>query len=172
MRRFLTTVFILITAFVLQGTLFSYLNLGNTCPNLLLILSVSLGLMRGRKTGLLTGFFSGLLIDIFFSSYIGFFALLLMYLGYFGGAFHRVFFADDIKLPLTLIFTTDMIYGFICYLFFFLLKGDLNISFYLMNICIPECVYTVLIAILFYPILRWINRLLEAGERKRAKKFV
>ena len=65
MKRFFVTVFLIITLFVLQGTLFKEINFADTVPNLLLILTVSLSLMRGDKEGMLIGFFSGLLLDIF-----------------------------------------------------------------------------------------------------------
>lgn len=172
MKRFLIYTFFIITCFVLQGTLFKFLDFGNISPNLLLVLTVSLGLMRGRKTGLLVGFFSGLLMDIFLSSYIGLFSLLLMYCGYVAGCFNKIFFAEDIKLPIFLISLSDLFYGFFVYLIMFLLRGKMNLSYYFLHICIPECIYTVLITVVFYPLILIINQALENGERKRAKKFV
>ena len=59
--------------------------------------------MRGRKTGLIVGFFCGLLMDLFFGSVIGFYSLIMMYIGYSNGLFRRIFYPEDIKLPLILI---------------------------------------------------------------------
>lgn len=172
MKRFIVTFVLVITFFVFQGTFFSELNFGNISPNLLLVLVVSLGLMRGRQTGLLTGFFSGLIADIFMGSYIGFYALLLMYLGYLAGCFHRIFYPEDVKLPMLLIGASDLIYGVFCYAFMFLLRGKLDFSYYFVHICIPECIYTLVVTIILYPLILAINSALERGERKRAKKFV
>lgn len=170
MIRFLITTFLLITFYVLQGTVFASLSFSGIVPNLVLVLTASLGMMRGQKTGLLLGFFSGLLVDIFSGSYIGFYAMLLMYLGYYAGSFCKVFYAEDIKLPLFVILTGDFIYGFINYVFILLLKGKTDIIYYLKHIAIPECIYTVLVSILFYPLILLINRRLEKRERKQAKQ--
>ncbi len=172
LRRVLIYTFFTITFFVLQGTLFKAISFGNISPNLLLILAVSLGLMRGKKTGLLVGFFSGLLMDIFVSEYIGFYALLLMYLGYLAGSFNKVFYDEDVKLPIATIILTDLIYGISCYGFMYLLRGRLHFSYYFLHICIPECVYTILLTLIVYPLILLINKGLLSLERKQEKKFV
>ncbi|MCR4727818.1 MAG: rod shape-determining protein MreD [Lachnospiraceae bacterium] len=172
MRRFIVYFLFTITFFVLQGTLFKAIAFGTIAPNLLLVLTVSFALMRGKKTGLLIGFFAGLLMDIFVSDYIGFYSMLLMYLGYFAGSFNRVFYDEDIKLPIGMIVLTDFIYGFFCYGFIYLLRGKLNAGFYFLHICLPECAYTILVTIIIYPLILLINRGLSGLERKQAKKFV
>ena len=50
-RKVVTLLLILISA-VLQGTLFKALSIGSIAPNLLLILTVSFGFMRGKKNGI------------------------------------------------------------------------------------------------------------------------
>ena len=72
---FLTIVF----TFLLQCTVMDFISIGSITPNLILILCVSMGLMRGRKSGLWAGFFSGLLVDMFYGSVFGFYALIYMY---------------------------------------------------------------------------------------------
>ena len=52
--------------FLLQCTIFPSLQLGGVRPDLLIILTVATGIIRGKKDGVLVGFFSGLLIDIQF----------------------------------------------------------------------------------------------------------
>ena len=71
----------------MQCTVFRALAFGGIVPNLLIVLTASFGFMRGEKNGLLIGFFSGLLVDIFFGSVIGFYALVYMYIGYANGKF-------------------------------------------------------------------------------------
>ena len=60
-----------VVCFLIQSTVLHLISIGSITPNLLLILCVSMGLMRGRKVGLWTGFFSGLLIDLFYGSVFG-----------------------------------------------------------------------------------------------------
>ena len=68
---------------------------GSVTPNLMLVFCVSMGLMRGRKSGLWAGFFSGLFVDLFFGSVFGFYALIYMYIGYLSGYAHRIYYDDD-----------------------------------------------------------------------------
>lgn len=165
-------VFFLITSFVLQGTVFKSISFGDTVPNVLLIFVVSFALMRGEVTGLILGFFSGLLIDIFTGSAIGLYTLLYMYIGYGNGMLHKIFYPHDVKLPMGMIVVSDLVYDFMVYVLLFLLRGRLEFGLYFTHIILPECVYTILVTILFYPLFSKVNSLLENDEIRRAKKFV
>ena len=118
--------------------------------------------MRGRKEGLWLGFFSGLLIDIFFGFYIGAYALIYMYIGYANGKFNMIFYPEDIKLPLALLFVSDMAYGLLSYIILFLMRGRFHFTYYLIHIILPEMVYTIVVTLIFYPFLLWINKKLES----------
>lgn len=52
----------IIVCFLLQCTIMDYISIGSITPNLPLILCVAMGLMRGRKVGLWTGFFQDFLL--------------------------------------------------------------------------------------------------------------
>ena len=90
---------LILVSIILQSTVCQMISIASIKPNLLIILTVSFGLMRGKKSGMLTGFFCGLLTDIFFNSIIGFNALIYLWVGYFSGYFYRIFYDDDIKTP-------------------------------------------------------------------------
>ena len=100
MKRCITIGIIIVICFLLQCTVFHYIELAGVVPNLLLIVTMSFGLMRGRREGLLVGFFSGLLIDIFFGSVLGPYAFIYMTLGYGNGFFHRIYYVEDV-LPVS-----------------------------------------------------------------------
>ena len=72
----------ILISFLLQCTVLHVISIGSITPNLILILCISMGLMRGRKSGLWTGFFCGFLIDMFYGSVFGFYALIYMYIGF------------------------------------------------------------------------------------------
>ena len=50
----------IVICFLLQCTVMDLISIGSVTPNLMLVFCVSMGLMRGRKSGLWAGFFSGL----------------------------------------------------------------------------------------------------------------
>ena len=172
MKRFIVTAFFIFICFLLQCTVFRALAFGGIVPNLLIVLTASFGFMRGEKNGLLIGFFSGLLVDIFFGSVIGFYALIYMYIGYANGKFSAIFYPEDIKLPLALITLSDLSYGVVCYIVLFLLRGRLNFPYFFFRIILPETVYTIVMSIFLYPVLLYFYKRLNADENRSETDFV
>ncbi len=171
MRKLIVAVFILV-CFVLQSSVFTWLSFAGIIPNLMIILTSAFGFMRGEKEGLLIGFFCGLLSDIFFGEFLGFYALVLMYIGFINGKFSRIFYPEDIKLPIALIVISDVSYGLLCYILLFLLRGRLNLPYYFTGIILPEALYTIVITMFLYPLILKVNEKLEAKEKRSAQKFV
>ena len=171
LRKIVVSVFI-IACFVLQCSVFGSLAFAGIIPNLMIILTSSFGFMRGEEEGLVIGFFSGLLTDVFFGSFLGFYALVLMYIGYLNGKFSRTFYPEDIKLPLALIVVSDLSYGMLCYVLTFMLRGRLQFTYYFTRIILPESLYTIVVTLFLYPLILKVNEKLESREKRRAQKFV
>ena len=172
MLRKVISALLIITCFVLQCSVFGKFAFAGIIPNLMIILTSSFGFMRGEKEGLLTGFFCGLLNDIFFGSFLGFYALLLMYIGYGNGKFSKIFYPEDIRLPLALIVISDLSYGIICYILTFMLRGKFQFTYYFTHVILPEALYTIVVTLFLYPVVLRVNKGLEAREKRRAQKFV
>ena len=171
-KRFFITAVIIIAAYLLQCTVFSSLELAGIKPNLLIIITASFGFMRGSREGMLVGFVSGLLADIQFGDMIGFYALIYLLIGFINGLFQRLYFDEDIKLPLFLISISEFVYGIIVYFLTYLLRSDFNFQLYLNKIILPELIYTIVITLVLYPLILFINHKLEAEEKRSASKFV
>ena len=133
-------------------------------PNLLLILTMSFGLMRGRKEGLLVGACSGLLVDIFFSSILGPYMLLYMFIGYINGFFHKNYMIEDVLLPLIVIIVDDFLFNTIIYIVSFLLKNKTNYGVYLLHVILPEILCTALLTVIIYKLYVKINKRLKEDE--------
>ena len=172
MLRKVISALLIITCFVLQCSVFGSLAFAGIIPNLMIILTSSFGFMRGEEEGLVIGFFSGLLTDVFFGSFLGFYALVLMYIGYLNGKFSRTFYPEDIKLPLALIVVSDLSYGMLCYVLTFMLRGRLQFTYYFTRIILPEALYTIVVTLFLYPLILKVNEKLESREKRRAQKFV
>lgn len=166
MKKVITTIILIIISFILQCTVFRALAIQSIVPNILIILTACSGFMQGERYGVFTGFFCGLLLDIFFFEVIGFYALLYMYIGYMNGLFHNIFYPDDIKLPLIMVTVSDLLYSVVVYVLLFLLRSRFHFGYYFLNIMIPELVYTIFVAVIFYPLLLLITKLFRHGERK------
>lgn len=156
---------------LLQNSVFSRLRFGGIMPNLLIIVTSSFGFMRGRKSGTVIGFVCGLLLDCLTGGYIGMYALIYMLIGFLNGFFRSIFSGDDIRMPLIMIAASDGVYGVLIYLFLFLLRGRSSFGFYLMHIIIPEVLYTVVISLVFYPLLLKICRSFDEDDRRDELQF-
>ncbi len=166
MKKILTTILLIFISFILQCTVFRALSIEGIVPNILIILTACAGFMQGERYGVFTGFFCGLLLDIFFFEFIGFFALLYMYIGYINGLFHNIFYPDDVKLPLIMVTVSDLIYSVVVYLLLFLLRGRFHFGYYFLNIILPELLYTILIAVLIYPLLLLLTHKFEQADKE------
>ena len=153
MKRVIIAILMVWITFLLQSSVFSRINIGGIVPNLMVILTACFGFMEGELAGLLVGFGCGMLTDVFFGSFSGFYALIYMYLGYMNGKFCNIFYPEDVKLPLALIISTDLLYGLSCYVFLFLLRGRFNMGFYFGHVIVPEVIMTMIMTLVMYPLI-------------------
>ena len=172
MKRKVITGLIVLVCFLLESTVFHKLTFANISPNLMIIVVSSFGFMRGKKTGMTVGFFSGLLVDLLWGSMLGFHMLIFTIIGYLNGTFERLFYDDDIKLPIILIGASEIFYSLIMYGCMYMLQGDFLFGNYLYRIILPELVYTILVTLVLYQIILKINRKLESEEQRSASRFV
>ena len=165
MRRKIIEFLIVFISFILQCTVFKAVSMGGISPNLLIIVTAAFGFIRGQKEGMYVGFLAGILTDILFGNgMIGLYALIYSFIGYMNGLFSRVFYPEDIKLPIFLIVISDFMYSFICYILTFLLRSRLDLPFYLLHVMIPEMVYTALVTLIIYRFLLSIEKGIEEKE--------
>ncbi|WP_157950209.1 rod shape-determining protein MreD [Vallitalea okinawensis] len=169
--RTLVTVLLSVLFFCLETTILKNFEIRGITPNLLIILVVSLGILRGSKTAGTVGLFIGALQDILFYPVFGFQTLMFFYIGYVAGFFNKDFYKENYVLPFVLIFTADFIYGLLVYVFTYLFTGHLNIWQYITNIILPEMIYTLLIGLFVYKFLYFIDDRLNMYERKRYSRI-
>ncbi len=168
MYRKITMLFLILIGYLIQSTMIRILPMGGVAPNFLIILTSCFGFMRGKKDGMFIGFISGLIIDILFGNVIGFYALVYMLIGYVNGFFASIFYPEDIKLPMVLITSSELVYCFLVYVFRFLIQGKIRFGYYFLHIILPEIVYTIFVTIIIYKIILYINEWLEDLERRNA----
>ena len=172
MKRKITILVIIVISFLIQSTIFPVFQFASVGPNLMLIVTASFGFMRGKKEGMMVGFTAGLFFDLFWGTTLGFNMLLFTVTGYINGSFQRLYYDEDIKLPLVLIGISEFFYGTVTCFCIYVLRGDFDFMSHLFNIIIPELVYTILATLVLYQIILHINKRLEAEEQRSASKFV
>lgn len=158
MKRYLSFFIILIISFILQTTLFSYLQIAHMVPNLILVVTVSAGLLYGRRGGMLAGVASGLLTDLMYGNVIGVGILIFSVIGYLCGIASKLYFEEDFMVPFAVIAGSDILYGLLYYSCNFLLRGRLNLLFYIRSVILPETIYTMLTGAVLFTFIRWLDR--------------
>ncbi len=157
MKRYISMFLMIIICFVLQTTVFSKLKLTNVMPNLLIILTASSGYMYGKKLGLYTGFCCGAFIDLLYGDVVGISIFIFAFIGYMDGMANNLYFRDDISVPLIAIAGSDLAYGFMFYVCHFLMRGRLDIISYIIHVMIPEMIYTMVVGIIIYKFMYWLE---------------
>lgn len=171
-KRYVTSVIAVILFFLIQCTVLKGIALASITPNLLIILTSTLGFVRGKKEGMIVGALSGALIDLFYCDVFGVNAIIYMYVGYINGIFRKNFLPEDVRLPLILIGASDFIYCGAVFAFRFVLRNKLDIVYYLLHVIIPEMVYTVLVSIFLYRLILFVCTKFDKMEKRSPKKFV
>jgi len=105
--RYIFYVVLCIVALILQITLLRFLAIQNITPDLLLIIIIFLSIREGQVTGILFGFFAGLLDDLTAAGLIGLSALSKALAGYIAGLFFGIKSGLEIRiLGLIVLFST------------------------------------------------------------------
>ena len=175
-KKVLTILFpLLVTvfSFILQSVVVPHLAVAGIAPNLIIVSVVSVGILCGDYAGILSGFAAGLLCDVFFGQYLGFYALIYMLTGYIAGLTGIAMFLEDITYPVLMCGAMDFLYGVYCFVFQFLFRNRLIGAFFLRRFLLPEMLYTVLCAVLMYQMLRFMHRryLTEKPAGKTAEAY-
>lgn len=166
MIRLLITFVELIFCFLLQTSLFSFFRISGVVPNCLLILVITVAYTRGQISAIVTGFFAGILLDLCFSETVGFCAVLYMIIAFLTGYSNKIYYKRDYFVPGALFLAGELVYSFLYYVLFFLLRGKLELHTYFFYTILPRILYTLLVSLALYPAFHGIHLLLFRLEGK------
>jgi rod shape-determining protein MreD len=111
------SVVLLVTAVLLQSTLFDYIAIQGVKPDLCTIILVFIALRAGSMVGQFSGFLAGLTQDILSLTPMGFFSLIRTILGNVYGFIQGSMFANSLFIPIIFIFSATLIKGLLTWSF-------------------------------------------------------
>ncbi len=151
---------ILLGLVVIQKTLISFIDVTEyrITPDVVIIGLVYVGIKRGKIIGSISGFLSGLVLDIFSFSFIGLMALAKTASGFVSGFFH-----NDLKMErylnsyrfIIIVSFCSLVNNFL-YFYVYFQGTNLVIGDIMLRYVIPTTVYTALFSI--FPVLFAIKR--------------
>ncbi len=150
---------------VLQSTLFQKITFFGAIPNLFLIYVVCISCYSTKKEGCILGFLAGIILDLIIGKAIGVNAVLMMILAFsVTSFFENVIRNNTFLITLLLVFVSTFFYEMLYYIVTFL--GDLHLGTVLVKILLPESIYSLIVAVPFYFIIKKFakNFLIDKGE--------
>ncbi|MCR5007348.1 MAG: rod shape-determining protein MreD [Oribacterium sp.] len=148
--RILSYVLSLVLAFLIQTSVMPLIPFFSASPNLLLILTFSIGFIHGSLPGMIYGLGAGLLMDMFYSGAFGFYSLIFIFIGYLNGLFSNVYYEEYITLPMIMCVINEFIYHVYIYVFRFLIRLKLDLPYYLIHVVLPAVVFSLLATLILY----------------------
>lgn len=135
--------------FILQTTVFQYVDIQGVTPNLLLIMTVVLVLLYDNPTGIVFAIVSGIIQDTMLSKVLSINLMIYALIAMAIGLMEEKIFKDNFITPIVLIALSTVFYNAIFFVFMYLIKSPIHYSGLLMRISI-ELVENVVIGMFIY----------------------
>jgi rod shape-determining protein MreD len=168
-RRTVSWAAVVLTALLLQTTLFARITLAGAKPELVYLVTIILAFLEGPSSGSLAGFVGGMAQDFLLNQRPkGITALTLTLLGYAVGMLRQYIASPSPLVPVLLVGGATMggvlFYGLVSFLL-----GQLAVGFLeLLRVALLSGLYNAILTPLAYPVIR---RLAESSRPKRVFRW-
>jgi rod shape-determining protein MreD len=165
-RRTLLLAIVVISALLLQTTVFADVRLLGARPELMYLLTIAFAVLEGPASGAATGFVGGMAQDFLLNQPKGITALTLTLLGYAIGMLRQYIVSPSPVMPVVLVaggtFAGVVFYGVVSFLL-----GQLDTGWvYLFRVAALSALYNAILTPLLFPTLR------RAAEGSRSRRVV
>lgn len=134
------------------------LKIGNAYPQLMLSVIVVISCLLGEWTGFWYALGAGLSLDTLAGRGTLFNTLVLVVIAVVAGLFYRYLFNKNLKAVFLGGFCFSLFYHLLKWLFLYVLRGESNVLPLLLRYFLPSAVYTALLVVPFYGLLRRLIR--------------
>jgi rod shape-determining protein MreD len=164
----LVTIVVIVTALLLQSTLFWNLKLLGVRPELMYLITIVIAILEGPNEGAITGFAAGLAQDFMLNQPKGITALTLTLVGYAAGLARQYIVSPSPLLPMILV-GVGTAAGIAFYQVVAFLLGQLEETFsYAIRVTLLTALYNAILTPIVYPLLR---RVIEGSRPTRVVRF-
>lgn len=143
---------LVLTAGVLQVSLFSSFALFGGTPDVLLVSLVAIALLRGAVPGATAGFAAGVIVDVATLGILGVNSLLLTLAGYWAGRYGETTGRDRAHAPLLAIVVMTVLVGIGSYVLHFMLGDEISARYALVTTLVPTTVLNALAGAALWPL--------------------
>jgi rod shape-determining protein MreD len=168
MRRALALIAVIVTAILLQSTVFSQLRLLGVRPELLYLVTILIALQEGPNQGAIVGFTCGLAQDMLLDQPMGITALTLTLLGYAVGMARQYIVSPSPLVP-TIVVAISTALGVAFYEIVTFLLGQFEAGFtYAVKVALLTALYNAVLTPILAPLLR---RIVEGSRPRRVVRL-
>lgn len=147
-----TLYFLLLVLFfiLLQSTALNFIAVQGVKPDLVLVLVILNGFLRGTREGAFLGFVGGVLQDLLSGGYFGMYALTNMTAGYLGGLGEGRLYRDNRVIAAGLTWVCTFGAQLVLYVLLALVDVRVHVITALAGVIIPLAFYNALVVLLLY----------------------
>ncbi len=166
-------IFFIIIIFNLSfySTILQNFSVFSVLPNTTLILIISYSLLRSEYESSIFGFTAGLIFDLFFGQYVGFFTLIGTIIGFTASKPFTNLYRDSFLPPIVTVLVVSFFYEIIFYTINAFVYGYVSFLNYLYMFIIPTVIYSVVVTPIIFKFISIINSLIEEREQHKRKVF-
>lgn len=167
-RRVIAVLAVIVTALLLQSTVFAQLRLLGVRPELLYLVTIVVAFLEGPGEGAVMGFVSGLAQDLLLNEPKGILALTLTLLGYTLGLMRQYIVSPSPFLPVILV-ALGTAGGIVFYVVVSFLLGNFDHSIgFAIRVALLAALYNAILTPIVFPVLR---RVFEGSRPTRVVRF-
>ena len=168
LRRILALSAVIVTALLLQSTVFAQVKLLGVRPELMYVVTILMAIIEGPSEGAIVGFAGGMAQDFLLDQPKGITALTLTLLGYAIGLARQYIVSPSPLLP-TILVAVGTFAGVIFYEIVSFLLGQMDDPLmFSLRVALLTSLYNAILTPLVYPVLR---RIFEGSRPKRVVRF-
>lgn len=151
-RIFSILIFLLLTLQVLD-----WIAIAGVKPDILLILTIFIAQKQGMMKGQISGFFAGLVEDVFSIQLFGIHSFCKLVVGYFAGLLYSNFVLDNFLIQALLGFVGSLVHGFL-FLGAKALFDSIDVGYYFLNVFWIKVLYTTLLTPFLFFVLGFFEK--------------
>ena len=151
---------------LLQAVVFSSTTVFGGAPDLLLVMIVAVGLMRGSVVGAFAGFGGGLVVDLVTLDTLGLTSLVLTLAGFWAGRYAETTGRGRASAPFSSVLVITVVAGVFAFALRYLLGEEVVAHQALITALLPATALNLLLA---YPLYRLVRRILP--ERRAVERI-
>jgi rod shape-determining protein MreD len=148
-------------AALVQVSLMPSMQVAGVWPDLALVIVVAWTLLRGARSGIIWALVAGAWLDLTSGGPFGMYTLGLIAATLVAGLGGRTVFRSHVLLALAMVAAATVVQNMIQYLLIWLTGAHVPFADALLRLTVPEVAYNMIVMLLVYPVLAWVNRVTE-----------